>query len=153
MAPAAGRWEEAARLCQNLMYLPQAPVELWYWLAVVRRFQGLLEQAEAAVVAFLRRERGCSCAWWIYGKIEQDRKRPERAVSHFCRAVALEPRCAGLWYALSRAYEETGHVEAELAALKRACELGGEPSPKTQARLAWLLDAVAQRTRSGHSTT
>ena len=144
-APNDQSWEQAARLCQNLMCLPQAPVELWYWLAVARRFQGLLEQAEAAILALIRREPGCTWAWWIYGKVEQDRKFPDRAISRFCRAIALEPDCPGLWHELSSAYEEAGHLEPALASLRWACALQSSTSSASKQRMDRLIEAIAQR--------
>ncbi len=144
-APTEGTWEQAARLCQNLMCLPHAPVELWYWLAVARRFQGLLEQAEAATVEFLRREPGCSCAWWIYGKIEQDRKNFDKAIAHFVRAIALEPDTPGLWNEISKVYEEAGHLEPALASLRWACALRSKTTPSSRDRIARLTEAIARR--------
>lgn len=144
-APTEGTWEQAARLCQNLMCLPQAPVELWYWLAVARRFQGLLEQAEAALLAAIRREPGCAWAWWIYGRVEQDRMCPARAISHFCRAIALEPDSPGLWHALSTAYEEAGHLEAAFSSLRWACALRSKTTTSARERIARLTEAIARR--------
>lgn len=144
-APTEGTWEQAARLCQNLMCLPQAPVELWYWLAMARCFQRLFEQAEAAVLVVIRREPGCSYAWWLYGKIEQDRKRPDKAIPHYGRAIALEPDSAGFWNALSTAYEEAGHLEAALSSLRWASTLREEASPAWNQRMARLAETIAQR--------
>ncbi|HMP75086.1 MAG TPA: tetratricopeptide repeat protein [Kiritimatiellia bacterium] len=146
-APATGDWERLARLCQNLMCLPYAPVELGYWLAIARRCQRQFEQAETAIVAALRREPDCSYAWWIYGTIEQDRKRPDKAIAHYRRAIALEPDSAGRWRALSTAYEEAGHLEAALSSLRWANALRAKASPAWNQRISRLAEAIARSNR------
>ncbi|HMP75087.1 MAG TPA: tetratricopeptide repeat protein [Kiritimatiellia bacterium] len=110
--------ERAARLCQDLLCLPGAPVELLYWLALARRCQGLHEQAEAAVMEALVREPDYACAWWLRGRLCMDRGAAAEGGPFMCRAIALEPIYAHAWLSLSRTHELSGQLEGVFTALR-----------------------------------
>lgn len=132
-----GEWDLAAKAFHNAVTLRADYGEAWAWLSEAKQQQGLDGSIEMGRALGLNP--GSAMIQSLYGIDLQRQKQPEKALTAFQKAAALEPEEPGWQMALGGAYEQTGDLVAALEHYQKAAELSPDQADAWRALAEFSL--------------
>ncbi|MEO6437449.1 MAG: tetratricopeptide repeat protein [Tepidisphaeraceae bacterium] len=132
------KWTKAVQRYSKAIELRPDDFDVYLSLTLAQRMAGDAESAVKSIEQALKINPRLSRAWYIYGALLVECKRPAEAIEPLQRAAALEPTMALAHHQLGIALMRSGRGGEALTPLMTSLNLDPK-SPAIMTELAWVL--------------